>query len=99
MQQTSCGLSAFLGQRQFAYREHIRKSTSTVHLPKQPGMLTEASSLPFSGAEKSCSGLAAKQLIFTLQQALSCAASAVGCRSAPPGHTGVLIEMSGRTDE
>jgi len=31
--------------------------------------------------------LAAKQLIFTLQQALSCAGSAlaVGCRSAPAG--------------
>ncbi|OXB64024.1 hypothetical protein ASZ78_013450 [Callipepla squamata] len=38
-------------------------------------------------SEKSRSGLAAKQLIFTLQQALSYAGSAlaVGCRSVPPG--------------
>lgn len=41
-----------------------QKATSTIHLPKQPRVFIEASSLLFSGAEKSYSDLAAKELIF-----------------------------------
>lgn len=53
-----------MGQRQLAYTGHARTAPSAIHLPKQPRVLIEASSLLFSGAEKSYSDLAAKQLIF-----------------------------------
>lgn len=53
-----------MGQCQLTDRGHARKATSTIHLPKQPRVFIEASSLLFSGAEKSYSDLAAKELIF-----------------------------------
>lgn len=54
----------FVGQCQLTHRGHARKATSTIHLPKQPRVFSEASSLLFSGAEKCYSELAAKELIF-----------------------------------
>lgn len=64
MQHKPCGPFRFMGQCQLTDRGHARKATSTIHLPKQPRVFIEASSLLFSGAEKSYSDLAAKELIF-----------------------------------
>ena len=64
MQHKPCGPFRIMGQCQLTYREHARKATSTIHLPKQPGVFIEASSLLFSGAGKSYSDLAAEELIF-----------------------------------
>lgn len=64
MQHKPCEPFRCMGQCQLPYRGRARKATSTIHLPKQPRVLTEASSLLFSGAENSYSHLAAKELIF-----------------------------------
>lgn len=54
----------FMGQCQLTYRGHARKAAPTIHLPKQPRVFSEASSVLSSGAEKSYSDLAAEWLIF-----------------------------------